>query len=156
MSFHWCLSLMVSDVISTMIWIIIPLYVKHSYFPSAFNIFSIPLTFSTLIMMIFLGMILFKFILFGVCWSFGIYKWMSFTRFGKFKSLFLLKIFCPKCFLSWTQITFVLELLKLLTGLWGPVYIFFTIFFLSSSNWVISIDGYSGLLRSFCHLRFVT
>lgn len=145
---------MVSDVISTIIWIIIHLDVKF-LFLGTFSILSIQIfDFSSLTVMICLGIILYKFILFGIYWSFGTDKCFLFPPdLANFRSLSS-KLFCPNLasFLSETLIAYMPWNYPCH---WGPDNIF-SVFFLSFSNWIISIDLYSTSLKFLCHLHFPT
>lgn len=79
----YLLASMVSDKKSVVIWINVSLYIICCFSLATSKIFSLPFVFSFWIMM-YLNVGFCEYVQFGVCWTFWICKFLSFTKFGKF------------------------------------------------------------------------
>lgn len=111
------------------------------------------LAFSSLTVMICLGIILYKFILFGIYWSSGTDRYV-FHWIWQILDPFLQNISAPNLLLFFLKLKLPICLEIAHKSLSPRLY--FSVFFLSFSSWIISIDLYSTSLKFLCHLRFPT
>lgn len=82
----------------------------------------------------------FKLILFGICWKFWIYKFISFTRFQEFLAIVSSFFFPPVPYFLlsfWTLIAWILDLLVSHSILGICFYFFFLLFIFYNFYWII-------------------
>lgn len=139
---------MVSNVMSVLIQIIVSPYDLCHFSLTVLKNFSLSLGFNKWVM-ICLGIVFFALILFGVHWAFWVYKYTSFTKFGKLSALSLQTLFLHQSGCSGTVVILILDLLTFphsLIASWDSFFFFLiiasvlqTIFIDLSSRTVYSV-----------------